>query len=70
MCQSRSRLAANNHSTFALIVAIGLVGMVAVQVSVPVREIDAKVCINAISFNASEGRCFPTWLGEEVGIGP
>jgi hypothetical protein len=56
--------------TFALVGALGLVGMVAVQVSIPVREADAKECNNIISFNASKGRCFHTWVGEEVRIDP
>jgi hypothetical protein len=70
MLRSWSRLAANNRSTFALVAALGLVGMVAVQVSIPVREADAKECNNIISFNASKGSCFHTWLGEEVRIDP
>jgi hypothetical protein len=55
--------------TFAL-VALGLVGIVAVQVLGSVQEAEAKECNNSISFNASKGRCFHTWLGEEVRIDP
>ena len=54
----------------ALVVALGLIGMVAVQVFVSVQEADGKECNNVISFNASKGRCFHTWLGEEVRFDP
>ena len=57
---------ANNH--FELIVALGLVGMVTVFGSV--HEAETKECNNSIAFNASQGRCFHTWLGEEVRIDP
>ena len=49
---------------FALVVAPDLVGMVAVQ------KAEAKECDNSIAFNTSKGRCFHTWLGEEVRIDP
>jgi hypothetical protein len=56
--------------TFAFIAALGLIGIITLQVIVPVREADAKECNNIISFNASNGRCDQTWLGEEVRIDP
>jgi hypothetical protein len=56
--------------TFALVAVLGLVGMVTVQVFGSVQEAEAKECNNSISFNASKGRCFHTWLGEEVRIDP
>jgi hypothetical protein len=56
--------------TFALVAALGLVGMVAAQLSGSVQEADAKECNNSITFNASKGRCFHTWLGEEVRYDP
>jgi hypothetical protein len=55
---------------FALVVALDLVGMVAVQVLGSEHEGEAKECNNIISFNASKGRCVQTWLGEEVRIDP
>jgi hypothetical protein len=54
----------------ALVAALGLIGIITLQVIVPVREADAKECNNIISFNASNGRCVQTWLGEEVRIDP
>jgi hypothetical protein len=57
------------HSrVFAVVIALGLAGIIALQIIVPVREADAKECNNIISFNASQGRCIHTWLGEEVRI--
>jgi hypothetical protein len=44
--------------------------MVTVQVLGSVQETEAKECNNSISFNESKGRCFHTWLGEEVRIDP
>jgi hypothetical protein len=55
---------------FPLVAALGLVGIITLQVIISVREAEAKECNNIISFNASKGRCFHTWLGEEVRIDP
>jgi hypothetical protein len=44
--------------------------MVAVQVFGSEHEAEAKECNNSIAFNTSKGRCFHTWLGEEVRIDP
>ena len=55
---------------FALVAALGLVVMVAVQVLGSEHEAEAKECNNTIAFNTSQGRCFHTWLGEEVRIDP
>jgi hypothetical protein len=49
---------------FALVSALGLVGIIALQGA------DTKECNNIISFNACKGMCFHTWLGEEVIIDP
>ena len=48
---------------FAVIAAIGLVTVVAVDVILTIQEVDAvprptKGCNRSIAFNASEGRCF------------
>ena len=56
--------------TFALVVVLGLVGIVAVQVFGSEHEAEAKECNNSIAFNTSKERCFHTWLGEEVRIDP
>ena len=56
--------------TFALVVALGLVAMVVLQVVGSLQEDEAKECNNSIAFNTSEGRCFHTWLGEEVRFDP
>ena len=56
--------------TFALVVVLGLVGMVAVQVFGSEHEAEDKECNNSIAFNTSKGSCFHTWLGEEVRIDP
>jgi hypothetical protein len=49
---------------FALIAALGLVTVVAVDIILAAQEADAKGCINpnapgggSIAFNASKGRC-------------
>jgi hypothetical protein len=44
--------------------------MVAVQILGSEYEAEAKECNNNIAFNASKGRCFHTWLGEEVRFDP
>jgi hypothetical protein len=56
--------------TFAFVVVLGLVGTVAVQVLGSVQEAEAKECNNSIAFNTNKGRCFHTWLGEEVRFDP
>lgn len=54
----------------SLVAAFGLIGIIALQVFVPVLEADAKECNNIISINTSKGICFHSWLGEEVRIDP
>jgi hypothetical protein len=49
---------------------LSLVGIITAQVFGLVQEDESKECNNVISFNASKGSCFHTWLGEEVGIDP
>ena len=65
-----SAMALRSRVMFAVVTAFGLVGIIALQVIVPVREAEAKECNNIISFNSSKGRCVQTWLGEEVRIDP
>jgi hypothetical protein len=73
MNESKGRcfaMALHSRVVFPLVAALGLVGIIALQVIVPVREAEAKECNNIISSNASKGRCIHTWLGEEVRIDP
>jgi hypothetical protein len=43
---------------FALITALGLVAVVAVDIMLTAQEADARGCNNSVAFNASQGRCF------------
>jgi hypothetical protein len=63
-------MALRSRVIFVIVTALVLVGIIALQLIVPVLEADAKECNNIITFNASKGKCFHTWLGEEVRIGP
>jgi hypothetical protein len=42
---------------FALIAALGLVGVVAVDIMLTAQEAEAKGCIRSTPANASKGRC-------------
>jgi hypothetical protein len=52
------------------IAIFGLLGVVMIDSILTTREVEAKGCNNSIAFNASKGRCFHTWLGEEVRFNP
>jgi hypothetical protein len=43
---------------FALIAALGLVTVVAVDIMLTMQEAEAKGCKNGQALNASQGRCF------------
>ena len=43
---------------FALLTALGLVTVVAVDVMLTAQEAEARGCRTSIAFNASQGRCF------------
>jgi hypothetical protein len=43
---------------FALVAALGLVTVVAVDVMLTMQEADARGCRTSQAFNASKGRCF------------
>jgi hypothetical protein len=43
---------------FAIVAALGLVAVVAVEVSSIAQEAEARGCNRSIAFNASQGRCF------------
>jgi hypothetical protein len=48
---------------FAILLALGIVGVIGVNVLLTIQEIDAvppptKGCRNSQAFNASQGRCF------------
>jgi hypothetical protein len=42
---------------FAILVALGLVAIVAVDILLTTQEAEAKGCRNSIAANASQGRC-------------
>lgn len=44
--------------------------VVVVDIILAAQEAEAKECNNSIAFNASKGRCFQTWLGEDVRFDP
>jgi hypothetical protein len=43
---------------FAIIVALGLVTVVAVDIILTAQEAEAKGCTSSLAVNASKGRCF------------
>ena len=43
---------------FAIIAALGLVTVVAVDIILTSQEAEAKGCTSSLAFNASQGRCF------------
>jgi hypothetical protein len=43
---------------FAIVAALGLVTIVAVEVLSIVQEAEARGCNRSVAFNASKGRCF------------
>jgi hypothetical protein len=43
---------------FAIIAALGLVTVVAVDIMLTTQEAEAAGCKNSVAFNASKGRCF------------
>ena len=42
---------------FAIIAALGLVTVVAVDIMFTIQEAEARGCRNGVAFNASQGRC-------------
>jgi hypothetical protein len=47
----------NTSVVFALIAALGLVTLVAVDLILTMQEADAQGCRNSVAVNASKGRC-------------
>jgi hypothetical protein len=43
---------------FAMVAAIGLIGVVVIEVVSTTQEVTAAGCRTSIAFNASQGRCF------------
>lgn len=43
---------------FAIIAALGLVTVVAVDIMLTTQEAEAKGCKSSLAVNASQGRCF------------
>jgi hypothetical protein len=48
----------SNLVIFAIIVAFGLVTVVAVDIILTAQEAEARGCKSSQAFNASQGRCF------------
>jgi hypothetical protein len=49
----------NNLFAFiALVMAMGLVGVVAVDMITDLQNAEGKGCPNSVAINASQGRCF------------
>jgi Flp pilus assembly protein CpaB len=48
----------NTLAIFAIVAAMGLVGVVAVTITSIPENAEAAGCNNGIAFNASKGRCF------------
>jgi hypothetical protein len=42
---------------FALVAALGLVGVVVVDIMLTAQEAEARGCHSGVAFNASRGRC-------------
>jgi hypothetical protein len=43
---------------FAVVAALGLVSVVAVDIMLTTQDAEAAGCKNGVAFNASKGRCF------------
>jgi hypothetical protein len=48
------------ETNFAIIAALGLVTVVAVDIIFTAQEAEAKGCKNSVAANASQGRCIKT----------
>lgn len=42
----------------SIVAAIGLIGVVAIDIVTPLQDAEARGCNNGVAFNASKGRCF------------
>jgi uncharacterized membrane protein YuzA (DUF378 family) len=42
----------------AIVAAIGLIGVVAIDIVTPLQDAEGAGCQNSQAFNASQGRCF------------
>ena len=51
-------LSTTSLALIAIISALGLVGVIAVDTISIVQDAEAAGCKNSIAFNASQGRCF------------
>ena len=43
---------------FAIVAAMGLIGVVAIAIMSVPEDAEARGCNNGVAFNASKGRCF------------
>jgi hypothetical protein len=48
----------NMFAIMAIVLVMGFVGVVAVDISAMLQNVEAKGCNNEIAVNASKGRCF------------
>lgn len=48
----------NTFTIIAIVMAIGVVGVVAVDMITNLQTAEAKGCPNSVAINASQGRCF------------
>jgi hypothetical protein len=48
----------NMFAIIAIVMAMGLVGVVAVDMITNLQNAEAKGCPNSVAINASQGRCF------------
>jgi multidrug efflux pump subunit AcrB len=48
----------NMFAIIAMVMAMGLVGVVAIDILREIQNAEAKGCPNSIAVNASKGRCF------------
>lgn len=48
----------NIFAMIAIVMAMGLVGVVTVDIMIDLQNAEAKGCSNSIAINASQGRCF------------
>ena len=51
----------NIFAMIAIVMAMGLVGVVTVDMITDPQNSEAKGCPNSMAINASQGRCFHPW---------
>jgi hypothetical protein len=51
-------LTTTTMAIFAIVAAMGLISVVAIDIMTSPQEVTARGCKSGVPFNASEGRCF------------